>query len=67
MEKIVKRDIIGEQGVYIPEKPTVPEIINNNPPRGTFIVGDKLMCVCATCGKLVRLDKPILGSLHICE
>lgn len=26
----------------------------------------KLYEVCATCGQIVRFDKPLLGSLHIC-
>lgn len=36
-------------------------------PKGTFIVGNKLMGVCAGCGKIVRIDKPIIGSFHICR
>ena len=36
------------------------------PPDDTFIVGNKLMARCQTCGKIIRLDKPIFGSLHIC-
>lgn len=31
-----------------------------------FIVGNKVMAVCSECGTLVRLDKPLLGSLHLC-
>jgi len=31
-----------------------------------FQVGNKLMGRCAECGQIVRIDKPILGSLHIC-
>ena len=27
----------------------------------------KLYAVCGKCQKLVRLDKPIFGGLHICE
>lgn len=37
-----------------------------SPPIGTFIVGNKLMAVCRDCGKVVRVDKPIIGSLHVC-
>jgi hypothetical protein len=29
-------------------------------------VGNKVMAICPKCGKLVRLDKPILGSMHVC-
>lgn len=36
-------------------------------PNGTFLVGNKLMAVCRDCQQVIRLDKPILGSLHICE
>ena len=35
-------------------------------PKGTFIVGSKLMAVCADCQKIIRMDKPIFGSLHLC-
>lgn len=37
-----------------------------NLPIGTFIVGNKLMAVCRDCEKVIRVDKPIFGSLHIC-
>lgn len=30
------------------------------------IIGGKLMAVCPNCSKIIRLDKPILGSLHAC-
>lgn len=30
------------------------------------IIGNKLMGVCGNCGKIIRVDKPLLGSLHIC-
>jgi len=30
------------------------------------VVGNKLMAVCVDCGKIVRVDKPILGSAHFC-
>lgn len=30
------------------------------------IVGGKLMEVCPMCGKIVRIDKPLLGSMHFC-
>lgn len=35
-------------------------------PPGTFIVGNKLMAVCKDCGSIVRVDKPFIGSLHVC-
>lgn len=38
----------------------------NNLPEGCFIVGKKLMMQCAACGKIVRVDKAIIGSMHIC-
>jgi len=32
-----------------------------------FLVADgKIYATCPNCGKLVRIDKPILGDLHIC-
>lgn len=30
------------------------------------IVGNKLMAVCCNCGKIIRANKPLLGSFHIC-
>lgn len=38
----------------------------NNLPSGMFTVGNKLMGRCGVCGKLVRIDKPIFGSIHFC-
>lgn len=35
-------------------------------PEGTFVVGNKLYAVCADCGGLVQVNKPLLGSLHLC-
>ncbi len=32
-----------------------------------FIVGRRVVAQCQACGKIVRLDKPFLGSLHICS
>ena len=37
-----------------------------NIPSDCFVVGNKLMSVCGTCNKIIRVDKPVLGSLHIC-
>ncbi len=35
--------------------------------RGEIVqVGGKLMAVCQSCGVLIRVDKPLLGSLHFC-
>jgi len=31
-----------------------------------FVVGNKIYTVCADCGKLVQVNKPIFGSLHVC-
>lgn len=31
-----------------------------------IIVGNKIYLTCAGCGKLVRVNKPLLGELHIC-
>lgn len=56
-------------GMYVPPKQDAPNHTNNynHIPNGTFIVGNKLMGQCAACGKIVRIDKPFLGSLHICN
>jgi hypothetical protein len=39
----------------------------NNLPKGLFVVGHKLFGVCQKCGSIVRLDKPIFGSYHLCK
>ena len=38
----------------------------SNLPNGMFIVGKKLMVKCGGCGRIVRVDKPFIGSLHVC-
>ena len=30
-------------------------------------LGRKAYGLCADCGRLVRIDKPVLGSLHLCN
>jgi hypothetical protein len=30
------------------------------------VLGNKLYGVCPNCGKIVRMDKPLFGSFHIC-
>jgi hypothetical protein len=36
-------------------------------PGRLYEIGGKVFSVCAKCKQIVRMDKPILGSLHICE
>ena len=33
----------------------------------TLIVGNKMYRVCPNCGKIVQINKPVLGSTHFCE
>ena len=40
--------------------------MRNNIPEGCFVVGNKLMGKCFDCGKIIRIDKPVLGSMHLC-
>lgn len=35
-------------------------------PTDLFIVGHKLYGTCAVCNSIVRIDKPIIGGLHLC-
>jgi hypothetical protein len=35
-------------------------------PGEVITIGKKMYSICARCGKLVRVDKPLLGSLHFC-
>ncbi len=37
--------------------------MNTGMPRA---VGNHLYARCAQCGRIVRLNKPLLGSLHVC-
>jgi hypothetical protein len=31
-----------------------------------FATGAKIYSVCAGCGEIVRMNKPIFGSIHVC-
>ncbi len=31
-----------------------------------IIVGNKIYAKCAECGTLIRINKPLFGSMHIC-
>ncbi len=35
-------------------------------PEGCFVVGSGIYAICEVCRKIVRLNKPIIGSMHIC-
>ena len=39
----------------------------NPKPGELFYVGNKLYGICIDCKEIVRLNKPFLGSLHICQ
>jgi len=36
-------------------------------PGVQYVIDGKVMAICSDCGKLVRVDKPFLGSIHYCE
>lgn len=40
--------------------------MNNNLPKGTFVVGNSIYGTCSDCGSLVKVNKFIFGSFHIC-
>ena len=40
--------------------------MNEPAPANIFAINGKSYGVCQDCGQLVRIDKPILGSLHLC-
>ena len=43
------------------------EDITNQLLKGKIVrVGNKLMAICPRCNKLVRVDKPLIGSIHLC-
>jgi hypothetical protein len=29
-------------------------------------VGNRIYAVCSVCGKVVQVNKPVVGSLHVC-
>ena len=35
-------------------------------PHGFWVVGNKMYGVCSDCGKVICVNKFILGSLHVC-
>lgn len=35
-------------------------------PDGLFVVGHRIYSICRYCGGIVRVDKPLFGSLHFC-
>lgn len=35
-------------------------------PADFFVLNGKIYGICAGCEKLVRIDKPIIGSFHLC-
>ena len=37
----------------------------DKPPHG-FVVGGKWYSECPACEKTIRVDKPLIGSLHVC-
>jgi hypothetical protein len=44
------------------------ESINQRLARGEIVaVGNKLYQLCRVCGKTVQLNKPFIGSLHLCN
>ena len=42
------------------------QVINIEPGQ-SFMSGGKVYAICPNCGKLVQLNKPLLGGLHFCE
>ena len=37
-----------------------------NDQEEAIVTGGKIYMRCPACGKLVRVNKPIIGSLHVC-
>ena len=35
-------------------------------PGGRWLSGGKIFGTCEMCEKVVRLDKPLIGSMHLC-
>ena len=38
----------------------------SKPPKGVFVAGNGVYVECRWCGKIVRLNKFLFGSLHFC-
>ena len=74
--KDIENVIVTDDSVVVEMKPDVANMIQEglvferksmetvNP--SFFISGGKTWTVCEKCGKVVRVDKPIFGSLHLC-
>ncbi len=49
------------------EGPVSNDSINARLARGEIVaVGGKMYALCSTCGNIVRINKPLLGSVHLC-
>ncbi|MBU0977526.1 MAG: hypothetical protein KKD18_03855 [Nanoarchaeota archaeon] len=60
-------DSKNEEGYVFIDSDGRTEKIDQNKLHGNlFVVGNKLMGRCENCGSIVRVDKPIIGSLHFC-
>ena len=42
---------------------TIHELITSG---HVTVAGSKLIALCQKCGKVITLNKPIIGSLHVC-
>ena len=47
-------------------KKELPDDVVSRLPNGMFRFGNKLYAQCKECGSVVRINKPIIGSLHLC-
>lgn len=44
----------------------VKTVTNGKLPEGYFSIGRKIYTQCEVCEGIIRVNKPILGDLHIC-
>jgi len=65
LTEIVFKEKNGMQEGFIIYNET-PENHKALVPTTLFMIGTKQMMICGGCGKLIRCNKPIIGSLHLC-
>lgn len=56
MSKVMSLRSLGSQRV----------VLSSLRPGEAIVLGGKTYARCADCRKIVRIDKPLFGSLHLC-
>lgn len=54
-------------GVALTDSPADSPADSKENKQNLIIAGNKIYAFCGECGSLVRVNKPIVGSLHLCS